>query len=83
MRMPWQRETSEPTDEAVSTFAPIDDIDALNAVLAGGTDAGPSVLLIHDPWCPISDRAYREASRVGDAIHLVVTDGGRELTRHI
>lgn len=79
MRLPWQQDTAEQP----STFVPVEDIGALDAILAGADDPEPAVLLIHDPWCPISDHAYREASRLGGAIRLVVTDGGRDLTRHI
>ena len=39
------------------SFHEISDLAALDTLLAS---AGTSVLLLHDPWCPISERAWGE-----------------------
>lgn len=79
MRLPWQRPSAD-DDDAISTFVQITEAEALGDLL-GSSD--PTVLLIHDPWCPISAQAYAQAKRVGSSVHIVLSDTGRDLTHQI
>ena len=90
MRFPWQPDAndseggdSEGGDpEGASTFIRLEDGDAVDAFLAQ-REPEPSVLLIHDPWCPISGRAFGEAAKAGTTIHLVLTGDGQHLSARI
>lgn len=75
MRLPWQRQP----DAVQSEFVRIPDAEALGAFFASPMRP-PTVLLIHDPWCPISARAYRQAAAVGGSIHLILTGDGQHLS---
>ena len=85
MRFPWQPDAhdSEGGDpEGASTFIRLEDGDAVDAFLAR-REAEPSILLIHDPSCPISGRAFGEAAKAGTTIHFVLTGDGQHLSARI
>jgi bacillithiol system protein YtxJ len=46
-------------------FAPLPDADALDGLLARSHDA-PVLLFLHDPYCPISRRAWGELQRLAE-----------------
>lgn len=85
MRFPWQHDTSdvEALDHAApSTFIRLEDAAAVDTFLARH-GAEPSILLIHDPSCPISDRAFHAAAEAGATIHLILTGDGQHLSARI
>jgi monothiol bacilliredoxin len=51
-------------------FTPITDSASLDALFASSAER-PVILFKHDPYCPISARAYREMERVPGDIALV------------
>lgn len=51
-------------------FTPITTTESLDALFAS-SEQHPVILFKHDPYCPISARAYREMERVEGAIALV------------
>ena len=67
-------------------FAPLGTIEDLDGAIARSHDA-PSILFLHDRWCPISANAFREMSRLdGDAAAqtaLVDVTRGQELSHAI
>jgi bacillithiol system protein YtxJ len=46
-------------------FAPLADADALDTALARSHDA-PVLLFLHDPYCPVSRRAWEEMQRLAE-----------------
>ena len=78
MRIPWiRRRTTDAGD--VTRFVPVADGDAVRALFADSQDE-PQVLFIHDPYCPISRRAYREMSGLDHDVHIVLTADGPDLS---
>lgn len=71
---------------ATSPFTPLETVADLDQLLERSHDA-PSVLFLHDRWCPISANAYREMSSLDQgAIEktvLIDVTRGRELSRAI
>jgi bacillithiol system protein YtxJ len=51
-------------------FTPITDTESLDALFASSAEQ-PVILFKHDPYCPISARAYREMERVPGDVALV------------
>ena len=45
--------------------------------------AGPSVIFLHDPWCPISSDADDEMRALGRAYHEIDVSQHRELSRAV
>jgi monothiol bacilliredoxin len=80
MLFPWHRQSKDPGEP--STFIEVPDAAAVEALLTQ-TGSDPIVLLIHDPACGISARAFRAAGNVGGTIHLVVTGDGLHLSSRI
>lgn len=79
MRFPWQH-GDDPED--VSEFVQLGDLETLEAFMTQSAPE-PTLLMIHDPWCPISAGAFRQVAQVGGVVHLVVTGDGRHLSAHI
>lgn len=73
---------SAPVSPPVTTFHPVEDAGGLDALVATSQEQAV-VLFLHDPWCPISARAYREMERVGGDVALVDVSRARRLNREI
>lgn len=52
-------------------------------VEAALTAPGTHILFLHDPWCPISDRANDQMERVDHPIFVVDVSSQRDLSRLI
>lgn len=51
---------------------------------AGGVQAlrerpGPTLLYLHDPWCPISARVYRQLEKLDHVVYIVDVDANPDL----
>ena len=68
-------DSAEPTTD----FVPVADLADLETAAA----AGPAVVYLHDPWCPVSARAKRELSRVGGEMLLVDVSAHPNLSREV
>lgn len=55
-------------DNDAGTFTPVADAPTLDAALAA---AGPTVLFLDDPFCPISRATRREVRRAAVPVHVV------------
>lgn len=51
-------------------FIPVTDAEALDALFAASTEQ-PVILFKHDPYCPISARAYREMEHVAGDVAII------------
>lgn len=51
-------------------FTPVTDTDTLDDLFAASAER-PVILFKHDPYCPISARAYREMARVEGDVAIV------------
>lgn len=51
-------------------FTPVTGTDALDALWQQSDDA-PVILFKHDPYCPISSRAYREMARIAEPVAVI------------
>ncbi len=71
----WQRDID---DEA--PFERLETSGELDAWLAKG---GASLLLLHDPYCPISASAYREMARLPGPIGLIDVAAATDLSRTV
>lgn len=71
---------------STNSFAPLETVDDLDTVLTRSYEA-PTVLFLHDRWCPISKNAYKEMSGLDAeaAAKTVLIDvtRGRELSQAI
>ncbi|WP_322797405.1 thioredoxin family protein [Tepidiforma sp.] len=65
-----------------TTFRPVGDAAGFDALVAA-SGAQSVVLFLHDPWCPISARAYREMERLGGEVALVDVSRAKRLNREI
>jgi bacillithiol system protein YtxJ len=63
-------------------FIPISDTGTLEQLLTRSHEA-PIVVFKHSSTCPISAAAYREMSRLGADVSLVVVQRAREVSREI
>ena len=63
-------------------FTPIADTDTLEQLVARSTDA-PVILFKHDTACPISARAYRELSQLGQEVCLLEANRAQELSNAV
>ncbi|MFN8511410.1 MAG: bacillithiol system redox-active protein YtxJ [Thermomicrobiales bacterium] len=52
-------------EQAEGGFAPLPDADAFDGLLARSHDA-PVLLFLHDPYCPISRRAWGEMQQLAE-----------------
>ena len=68
-------DSAEPT----TAFVPVADLADLETAAA----AGPAVVYLHDPCCPVSARAKRELSRVGGEMLLVDVSAHPNLSREV
>lgn len=71
-----------PVSAPATTFHAVSDVGGLDALVATSQEQAV-VLFLHDPWCPISARAYREMERVGGDVALVDVSRARRLNREI
>lgn len=55
--------------------------DGLVEGLFDGRDSDPAVLFLHDPWCPISRRAYAEVEEVDATVLLLDVSAQRRLSK--
>lgn len=75
-----REETSpEPSEPPAgrARFVPIESGEDLKAILEG---AGPSLVFLHDPWCPISGRAAEEMERTGRDVPTIDVAARRDLS---
>ena len=63
-------------------FTPVSGIEALDDLLQRSTTE-TVILFNHDPWCPISGRAFKQMEQVGDDVTLVDVSREKALTREI
>jgi len=61
---------------------PVTDAAALEGIFAA-SDAAPVILFQHDPYCPISTRAYWQLARLSAPVPLVDVDAAPHLARLI
>ncbi|MDQ6604179.1 MAG: bacillithiol system redox-active protein YtxJ [Chloroflexota bacterium] len=59
-------------------FTPITTTESLDALFTSSAER-PVILFKHDPYCPISARAYREMERVQGAIALVDVENDKAI----
>lgn len=62
-----------------TTFTSVNVLADLEAAAA----AGPAIVYLHDPWCPVSARAKRELARVGGEMLLVDVNAHPNLSREV
>jgi bacillithiol system protein YtxJ len=72
----------EPLMSAADRFITVETTSDLEQVLAQSREQ-PLLLYLHDPFCPISDWAYRIVSQVACPVALVDVSVGQELSRAI
>lgn len=78
---------SAPAAEAQATAAPlgatafrfIESEEDLNEVI-DGSRRRPTALFLHDPWCPISARAYRQMEQLGGELPAIDVSRQRHLS---
>lgn len=63
-------------------FTPITDAAALDALFAASAQK-PVILFKHDPYCPISARAFREMARVADDVAIIDVANDQDIARAI
>ena len=82
----FQRGNAEATgtdgERLRSTFEPVTDTVALKQVWEQSADQ-MVVLFQHDPYCPISARAYREMTNLGASIRLVDVSADHEVSEAV
>ncbi len=59
-------------------FKPVTDTESLDALFASSAQH-PVILFKHDPYCPISARAYREMEQVPGDVALVDVEHNKEI----
>ncbi|MFN0145772.1 MAG: monothiol bacilliredoxin BrxC family protein [Dehalococcoidia bacterium] len=62
-------------------FLAVEDAEALASLFLAET--GPRLVFLHDPWCPISERAYEEMERVDADVHLVDVSGRKGFSQAV
>lgn len=65
-----------------ATFTPVDDLAALDALFAE-SETRPVTLYLHDPYCPINRRAFRNLDRDEREIHIIDVSEQHELNREV
>ena len=74
MKRPFERDDKvlDPADPSPvrARFEPIESASALDAVL-GDDSPAPTLLFLHDPYCPISSMAFEEVERVDAAVQII------------
>jgi monothiol bacilliredoxin len=68
---------NEPTTTEFIAVADADSVQALSG------RSGLTLLYLHDPWCPISSRAFRQLDGLGGVIEVVDVDAGPDLASAI
>ena len=63
-------------------FAEVSDPAALDALFAASGD-GPVVLFKHDPFCPISAKAYEALSELGGELPLIDVEGAEGIAAEV
>lgn len=63
-------------------FTQITDAAALDALFAASAQK-PVILFKHDPYCPISARAFREMARVADDVAIIDVANDQDIARAI
>ena len=54
----------------------------LDAVVEASA-AAPVLLFLHDPYCPISGRAYEQVERIEATVHMIDVDAHSALGREV
>jgi bacillithiol system protein YtxJ len=71
---------------AKNIFTPVSDLSELAGAIERSQDT-PTVLFLHDMWCPISGNAYKEMSRLPaedqDKTALIDVTSGKALSQAI
>lgn len=60
---------------------PIESVDDLTDLFAA--PGGPTLLFLHDPYCPISGGAWRQVKQFGRPVHTVDVSRQRDLNAEI
>lgn len=68
--------------EGEAEFVPVPDLERLDHLIAESNE-GAVVLFLHDPYCPISARAYQQMSQAGGQIHQINVSRQHDLNRAI
>jgi bacillithiol system protein YtxJ len=63
-------------------FTPVSGAEALDDLLQR-SQTETVILFNHDPWCPISGRAYKQMEQIDDDVTLVDVSQEKALTREI
>ncbi len=59
-------------------FKPVTDTESLDALFASSAQH-PVILFKHDPYCPISARAYKEMTQVADDVAIIDVEHNKEI----
>jgi len=59
-------------------FTPVTDTESLDALFASSAHH-PVILFKHDPYCPISARAYKEMTQVADDVAIIDVEHNKEI----
>lgn len=60
-----------PTTPGSARFTPVDSVAGLEAVFQRAQQSGPTLLFLHDPYCPISSYAFEEVEQVAAEVHII------------
>jgi bacillithiol system protein YtxJ len=63
-------------------FTPITDAAALDPLFAASTEK-PVILFKHDPYCPISARAYQEMAHLADDVAIIDVANDKDVARAV
>lgn len=76
----WTR--ASPNPDQKTDFIYVDGEEQLDRLIAESGEQ-PAVLLVHDPYCGISGRAYAEVEKLGGKVFLILTGDGRHLSKEV
>ncbi len=63
-------------------FTPVTDSESLDELFASSAQH-PVILFKHDPYCPISARAYKEMAQVADDVAIIDVEHNKEIASAI
>lgn len=66
----------------MATFVSVATADELDSLFSQ-SQTGPVVLYLHDPYCPVSARAFDQVDRTAGEIHIVDVSRQRDLSQAI